>query len=264
MTNPTRTSVQLPSIGAVPITFTQTGTGHPVLLLHGGGGPQTVLGWADQLAAQHPVRVLTPVHPGWNGTQRPDGLSTIRQLAELYAAWLAELDLTGVTVVGNSIGGWIAAELATLDSPRVSRVVLVDAVGLDVPGHPVAAPTSPRELAELAYHDPDRFGVDPSRLSAEARASMAANQQVLRHYAGTTMTDPTLPDRLGQVNTPTLVVWGDSDRISDLEVGRAYADAIPGARFELLPEAGHLPQIEAPAALTGVVWPFIDADVLAG
>lgn len=73
------------------------------------------------------------------------------------------------------------------------------------------------------------------------------------------MTDPTLAGRLGGVSTPTLVVWGEADRIGDPDFGRAFAAAIPGAQFTMLPETGHLPQIETPDALIRTVWAFAEA-----
>ena len=94
---------------------------------------------------------------------------------------LSDLDLTDVTIVGNSIGVWIAAEMALLDSPRIARFVLVDGVGIDVPGHPIADffSLSPRQIAEHSYHDPDKFGIDPAKLSPEARELMAGNRAAL-------------------------------------------------------------------------------------
>ncbi len=124
-------------VGNVQVTVSTFGEGHPVLLLHGGGGPMTVTGWAEQFAQARPVHAITPIHPGFSDTPRPTALNGIRGLAALYYALLVELDLHDVTVVGNSIGGWVAAELALLGSPRVSGYVLVDAVGIEVPGHPV-------------------------------------------------------------------------------------------------------------------------------
>src|SRR5438309_10172814 len=87
--------------GTVEVSFTEKGKGHPVLLLHGGGGPLTVNGFADLLAAQKPARVITPTHPGFGGTPRPDWLATVADLAALYVALLAELNLRDVTVIGN-------------------------------------------------------------------------------------------------------------------------------------------------------------------
>ena len=243
------------------LTVTERGEGRPVLLLHGGGGIRTVASWADQFAAAEPVRVLTPVHPGFDATTRPAGLDSIAALAALYVALLDSLDLTGVTVVGNSIGGWIAAEMALLHSPRVSGYVLVDAVGIEVPGHPVADffALTPAELAARSYHDPATYGIDPAALPPQVRAALAGNRVALEAYAGRTMTDPSLAGRLGAVRAPVLVVWGEADRIADPDHGRALAAAIPGAEFTLLPSTGHLPQIETPDALSKVVGAFATA-----
>jgi len=75
---------------------------------------------------------------------------------------------------------------------------------------------------------------------------------------GGTMADPALLARLAAVSVPTLVIWGEADRIGDLDYGRAYAAAIPGARFEVLPGAGHLPQLETPDALLALVRNFAE------
>jgi len=130
--------VSTDAAGLVEVTVTDSGKGRPFLLLHGGGGPQTVAGFADLLSSTRDARVITPVHPGFNGTARPDALATVGGLAALYVALLDEMDLSDVTVVGNSIGGWIAAEMALLHSARISNVIIVDGVGIEVPGHPVA------------------------------------------------------------------------------------------------------------------------------
>jgi len=247
--------------GIVEVSVAEKGEGHPFLLLHGGGGPLTVTGFAD-LLAQRPARVITPTHPGFGGTPRPDSLTSPQGVAALYVALLAELRLSNVTVLGNSMGGWIAAEMALLDTSRVSNFVLVDAVGIEVPGHPIADffSLTPRQVAELSYHDPDRFGIDPSKLPPEALKAMAGNRATLAVYSGTSMSDAGLAKRLAGVTTPTLVLWGDSDHIVDADYGRAFADAIPGGRFQLLPDTGHLPQIEAPEQLLEAVWRFVELD----
>src|SRR5579859_104980 len=109
-------------IGPVPVTYTDDGTGQPVLLLHGGAGPFSVAGFGALLSAAG-YRAIVPVHPGFDGTPRPAGLSTMAGIAHVYAALLRKLDLTGVCVIGNSIGGWIAAELALAESAAAdSRV----------------------------------------------------------------------------------------------------------------------------------------------
>jgi len=245
-----------------PVSHTERGEGHPFLVLHGGGGPQTVTGFADLLAAQRHAHVITPTHPGFGGTPRPDTFTTIGQLAELYIALLDRLNLNDVTVVGNSIGGWIAAEMALLDSDRISSVELVDAVGIEVPGHPVVdffSLTFP-EIAQRSYYQPDKFLINPSTMTPQQQAVMAGNRAALSVYAGdTSMMDLTLRERLSAVAVPIRVIWGDHDRIADPDYGRAYANAIPNAEFVLLAETGHMPQLETPERLVPAVWDFADA-----
>jgi pimeloyl-ACP methyl ester carboxylesterase len=249
--------------GTVDVTVDQYGEqGHPFLLLHGGGGPATVTPFAGLLSAQRPARVFTPVHPGFDGTTRPDRLTDVPTLARIYAELLDTLGLRDVAVVGNSIGGWIAAELAALGSDRITSVTLVNAVGIAVPGHPVADTFSltPVELSRLSFHDPSKFRFDPSALTDAQRAVMAGNRAALQVYSGPhTMADPTLTDRLAKIAHPTLVAWGESDQVVDADYGRAYAEAVPGAEFRLLRGTGHMPQTETPEQLLPVVWNFADA-----
>ena len=154
--------------------------------------------------------------------------------------------------------------MALAGSARIAAAILVDAVGIEVPGHPVADFFSLTldQVAELSYHDPGPFRIDPAAMSAEQQAAMAGNRAALAVYAGTAMADPGLSIRLGQITLPTLVLWGDSDRIADPGYGRAYADAIPGARFRLLTATGHVPQVETPDQLLGAIQDFAAAQVL--
>ncbi|MET9632926.1 alpha/beta hydrolase [Lentzea sp. NPDC006480] len=208
------------------------------LLLHGGGGAATMTKFADLLAER--AEVLTPVHPGFGGTPKPASLTGVASLAQYYVEMLEERGLTGVTVLGNSFGGWLAAEIALLSSPRVSRAVIVNGIGVEVAGHPVTD-ISGFTLAEIqahSWHDP-----------AKAPAGPSPDVRALIGYTGPSMSDPTLLGRLADVRIPVDVLWGESDRIVDPEYGKAYAAAIPGSTFTLLPRTGHLPQLETPEEL---------------
>jgi len=111
-------SLNLVGVGPVELTIDDLGEGQPFLLLHGGGGQTLWL--ASRTAREHPPSsVIYPTHPGFGGTPRPEALNSVRGLAELYVALLDQLDLSDVTVVGNSIGGWVAAEMGLLQSPRL-------------------------------------------------------------------------------------------------------------------------------------------------
>ena len=243
------------------LTVEDAGAGRPFLLLHGGAGPASMRAFAARLAESYPARALAPVHPGFALTDRPERLASIAGLARLYAALLEQLDLEDVIVVGNSIGGWIAAELALLQPRSLGQLVLIDAVGIDVPAHPVTdvAGLPVAEIMKLSFHDPAPFLRDPSTLSAEEQGALAGNQRALAIYAPA-MTDPTLAVRLEALTIPTLVLWGRSDGIVDVEYGRAYAHAIHGARFHVLDRTGHMPQLESP----GLVIDVISAELGAG
>jgi pimeloyl-ACP methyl ester carboxylesterase len=245
--------------GPVMVHVTDQGEGRPFLLLHGGGGPQTVAGFAGLLASSKGARVLTPVHPGFGGTVRPDALASVGGLAALYVALLDELDLHDVTVIGNSVGGWIAAEMALLHSPRISAVVICDGTGIIVPGHPIADFFSLTldQVSQLSYFDPDRFRIDPETLPPPVRAAMPGNRASLAAYAGSTFGDPALAGRLAAVSVPVLVLWGEADRIAGTGYGRAYAAAIPGAEFRLLTKTGHMPHLETPDQKLAAIWDFV-------
>jgi pimeloyl-ACP methyl ester carboxylesterase len=220
------------------MTSTQT-----YLLLHGGGGPATMTEFAGLLAGRTGAQVLAPVHPGFAGTPKPAELTGVASLAQYYVAMLDERDLTGVTVLGNSFGGWLAAEIALLASPRVTAAAIVNGVGVEIDGHPV---TDVRgfTLAEIQAHS----WHDPSKAPAPGTGP-GPDVQALIGYTGPAMADPTLLGRLADVRIPVHVLWGESDRIVDPEYGKAYAAAIPGSTFTLLPRTGHLPQLETPEEL---------------
>ena len=254
-------SVTVPAHGQIDVTVADVGQGRAILLLHGGAGPRSVASFAQLLSAQGNFRILSPTHPGFDGTPRPDWLTTIGGLAEVYDKLLDELQLSAVTVIGSSIGGGIAAELAIRGSPRLSGVVLADAVGILVEGHPVADAFSLTldQLTEMSYHNPAKFRIDLSTFTDAQKQAMGANRAALAVYGGkASLPDPTLLGRLHNVRLPVLVIWGESDRVADPEYGRAFAAAIPGARFQLLTGTGHMPMLETPDQLLAAVRTFID------
>jgi pimeloyl-ACP methyl ester carboxylesterase len=135
--------------------ISESGNGRNILVLHGGGGPATMAGLAAHLAEQ--AYVITPTHPGWDGTPRPESLQSIAALADAYVRYLDEHDVKDVLVVGSSLGGWLGAEIALRDTAhRVTGLVIINGVGVDIPGHPITniSRFTPPEIAKVAYHDP--------------------------------------------------------------------------------------------------------------
>jgi pimeloyl-ACP methyl ester carboxylesterase len=249
-----------------PITADDRGAGRPFLLLHGGAGPSSVRPFAQLLATTRPAHVITPTIPGFDGTPRPTGLDSIADLARTWLDLLEERDLRDVTVLGNSVGGWTAAEMLTdpRARERISSAVLLGAVGILVPGHPIGnvAGMPLDQLADLSYAEPDRYRIDPATLPADRRAQLARNAATLAHYAGDPyMHDPTLRARLAAVTTPVSVLWGEADGIVTPDYGRAYASALARGEFTLIRGAGHLPHIEQPDVTRELVWDWANRHV---
>ncbi|GIT81163.1 alpha/beta hydrolase [Leifsonia sp. LS1] len=240
-------------------------TTRTALVLHGGGGPRTIAPIAEHLSGT--MRVIAPTHPGWEGTPRPGRIDSVSELATHYLGQLRERGEHDVVLVGSSLGGWIALEMALRAAADaryagvVGAVVDIDGVGAVVDGEPIADffALDARGLAQAAWHDPDRGFIDPATLTEEQRALQRSNGQAMAAVAGTAMSDPTLLARLGAIAVPTLVVHGASDRIVTPAYGQAVADAIPGAAFAEVAAAGHLPHLEAPQATWSVIDPFLAA-----
>ncbi|MER8153661.1 alpha/beta hydrolase [Streptomyces sp. NPDC094472] len=235
MTTHQTTGFTIEPYPGLPLTVRDVGAGRPVLVLHGGGGPASVTGIVDHFAATS--RVLAPTHPGWEDTPRPEWFSDVGDLVETYLDLLDDRDLRDVLVVGVSFGGWIAAEMTVRDrARRIGGLVVMGAFGPHVEGHDLQFPTAP----------PGPPPGQGSGTPAPRRGPSPAALQAMVAYAGPTRSDPKLLHRLARVGVPALAVWGEKDTVVPPDYGRAYAAAIPGARFELIPGAGHIPTREAP------------------
>ena len=241
------------------LTLNEAGTGRPVLILHGGGGPFTVAGIADHLSST--MHTIVPTHPGWNGTARPEWLSSIAGLASLYLQYLKENELREVLVIGSSLGGWLGCEMALRDEAKlITGLILIDAVGIEVESEPIRNffALDAQGVAEYAWHDANRFYVDPASLSPEQVSTQRANMATMRVIAGDPyMHDPNLRNRLSGIPFPVLLIWGESDRIVTPAYGAAFAAALGDSRLEVIKEAGHLPQIEQAAATLALIDKFV-------
>jgi pimeloyl-ACP methyl ester carboxylesterase len=247
-------------LGEVELELFEGGSGPPLLFLHGGGGLRPQAPFLASLSQG--FRVLAPAHPGFGQSNLPFWLDSIDDYAHVYLELLARLDLKNVVLIGHSIGGWTAAELATKSTERIARVVLVAPVGikvgpvdrLDIPDV-FAMPQD--QMESLLYAEPEKWRPDPGKLSDAELLVMARNRQTFALITWEPyMHNPKLKQRLHMIDRPTLVVRGAQDGLVSNDYAAAYAALIPGARLETIAGAAHLPQIEQPERFVDIVRRF--------
>ena len=242
------------------IDLIERGDGAPLVFLHAENGIYPALAAIDELAKSS--RVIAPTHPGFGRSELAAGMRTVEDLSYFYLDLLDALDLRDVTLVGVSLGAWIAAAVAVKSTARLARLVMANAVGIKVGDREsrdiadIFAITEP-EYLELAYCDPAAGRRDYRALpDAEVLAAARAKEATARFAWSPYFHDPRLKSRLHRIRIPTLFLWGKQDRMLSEAYGRAYADKISGARFELIDRAGHFPQEEQPKVFAEKVLAF--------
>ena len=244
------------------IRMLSAGSGDPLLYLHGSGDLGMWTPALSGLAETH--RVYRPDHPGYSGSADRDGIDSVHDLAFFYLDLLDEIDAQQVVLVGASLGGWIAADLATIEPRRVSHLVLVDAAGVraEIPA-PDQFTLSPVELADLLYHTEDLRSTAVQQAAgieedAERFTRYLRNRITTAHLGWNPyMHDPKLPDRLHRISAPTLILWGAEDRLLPAGYADRWAELLPKAEMAIIEDAGHLPLVEQPAAALDVLRTFL-------
>src|SRR5437899_11615194 len=231
-------------IAGANIEILRRGKGRPVLFLHPHIGLHGSERFID-LLARH-VQVIAPSHPGFGHSELPRGMASVDDMSYFYLDLIEHLDLRDLVVVGASFGGWIAAEIASKTCERLSRLVLIGAVGakfgerdksdlLDI----FATPRSRWE--ELSFRDPSVWLRDYESLPEEELTAMARNREATALFAWNPyMYDPKLRARLHRIRIPTLLLGGAHDGLARPPDGMNFCAAVPGANFEATPEAGHV------------------------
>ena len=253
------------TVNGVSLELSERGQGKPLLFLHPGHPSGRLAADAPALAKlANSFRVIAPTHPGFGRAAAPDWMTTVDDLAYFYLDLLDAMDLRGAILVGASLGGWIAAEMAVKSTARLSRLVLANPVGIKTGDRETRDIVDiysifDKQIAELAYADAKLGMPDKSKLSEDDFFYMARSREATARYAWSPfMHDPKLKGRLHRIGIPTLVLWGEADKIVGQEYGRAYAAAIPGARFAPMPGAGHFPHLEKPEEFARAVSAFVE------
>lgn len=253
------------ALNGCKIVLRRAGSGEPVLFLHGTEG---LIEWpsALDLLAQR-FEVIVPDLPGFGESEVPPWFDDISDLAYFYLDALEALGLTRVHLVGQSLGGWIALEMAVRCRHHLRSLTLISAAGIHLKGVPKADifMIDPQDQARMIFVDPRWAEAASERAVAEAyQDALILNRMASARYGWRPrFFNPRLERWLHRVRVPTHIIWGDQDKI----IPPAYADAfhslIPGSVRTLIPQAGHMPHVERADAVAASIERFV-SDLDAG
>ncbi|HEY1795823.1 MAG TPA: alpha/beta fold hydrolase [Stellaceae bacterium] len=248
------------NIRGVTVRLHRAGGGPTVLFLHGAGGVPQWLPFFDALAER--CTVLVPEHPGFGGSDDPAWISSMPDLAMFYLDLVEEAGLDGIHLIGNSLGGWLAAEILVRDRSRFRSLVQLAPAGIRVRGVPCGDNFiwGPEEAIRNLYHDrafADRIlSLTPSEAQLDVmlhnRFTVAKFGWQPRWY------DPDLEKWLHRIKLPALVVWGDDDKIMPPANAALWRERLPDARVVTIEKCGHLPHVEHASMVARHVIDFIE------
>lgn len=234
------------------------GAGSPLLLLRGTDASDAWLPYMDRLAERH--QVILPEHPGFGGKPMPAWLDSISDMANFYLDLIDELELSGIHLVGTSLGGWIAADLAHRCSTKLASLTLVGAAGLRVAGSEgidIFLRSEEQGLRDR-FHDTARADEAIARMLApDTEDIRLANAIAIARVAWKPrLYDPQLAKWLHRINVPTSIVWGEHDQLFPVAHAHAFHEAIPGSRLTTVPACGHAVALDKPEALVASILDF--------
>jgi pimeloyl-ACP methyl ester carboxylesterase len=238
-------------------------------LVHGEGRPLLFLHGIDYFAQQVPFlyrlaehfRIVAPRHPGFGATARPQWMRSVADIAYLYLDLIDRLALDDAILVGSSFGGWLALEIAVRSSARLGGVVLIDSLGLKFGGRDDVEITdiyalSADDAIARTFADvgkaPNYAPLDDAAVVEVARDREAAVLYGWKPY----MHNPSLVHWLHRVKAPSLVIWGEKDRVVAPSYGAHLTQRLQNARFLPIANAGHYPQIEQPERVAAAIEAF--------
>jgi pimeloyl-ACP methyl ester carboxylesterase len=235
------------------VTLKRGGAGRRVLYLHGANAAPAIQPFMEELARDFDV--LVPEHPGFGGSDEPGWLDNIHDLAYFYLGFMERLDLRDTIVIGSSIGGWLALEIAVRNASRIRALSLVAPSGIHVAGLAKGDVFlwPPEERVRKLFFDQ---GV-AERVLTQAAVPQDADEKNLHTLAR--LYDPHLSKWLHRIKVPLQIVWGECDRLLAPEHAAEYKKLMPHARVDIVPQCGHLPQSEKPDAYLRLFREFASA-----
>jgi pimeloyl-ACP methyl ester carboxylesterase len=244
----------------ISVRMLRDGRGEVVLFLHGAGGFPPWLPFFEQVAARY--ELLIPEHPGFGKSDNPSWIRSIADLAMYYLDFLDELGVAKVHLIGHSLGGWTAAELAVRNTGRLASLTLLAPAGIRVKGLPCGdnfiwgAEEGERNL----FHDPSFADAAHARTPTEEDADIELASRFMAAKFGwePRWFNPSLERWLHRIKVPTLVVWGEQDKLFPSAYANVWRERVPNARVEIVSQCGHRPHIERLDVTVKAVLGFLD------
>ena len=234
----------------------------PLLYLHGMLLGNLWLAFHESLAQN--FHLYAPDMPGFGLTPRPDWMRDVSDYILYFRDLLDTLELRQPAIVGHSLGGWMAAEMAVWYPERVSKLVLANAAGIRVKGQPIADIFAmyPQELLAACFDNLVAAApLIPPAINEDYLMSQYRQMTTLAALAWNPSFDKKLERRLAWVRCPTLIVWGKNDRLIPAAYGEAFQHAIPNAELVTLEGTGHMPMFEQHEAWSRVIREFLTREM---
>ena len=274
-----RMSIQTVLVHDQRIAFLDVGAGPPVILIHGFGGSMWQWEQQQHTLSQH-FHVLTLDLPGAGLSDKPEIDYRPDQMLDFFVGFMDAVKIQQATLVGNSMGAGLAIGMALAHPTRVAKLVLIDGL----PQHVMEKLTSPSVRRALETSAPSwlvSFGNmlfgglmiesvlreivhDPALLTPTVIERSNRNRQrpglikpIMTVRENLPLWESGFATRLGEITHPTLVIWGEEDRVFPIAVGEELHQTIKGSRFIRVPKAGHIPQWERPDLVNQELITFI-------
>jgi pimeloyl-ACP methyl ester carboxylesterase len=244
-------------INGTKLNVFEAGKGETLLFLHGAGGSN----WSPllQLLAEN-HRVLAPEHPGFGRSPIPEWMMSVGDLAYFYLDFLQQLDLRNVHLVGHSLGGWTAAEIAVRNTARLKSLTLLAPAGVRSPKVPFGDIFlwSPQEHAQHMFYDKKFVDERLKQLATMDQDMWLQNRAAGARLAWSPrLNNPQLPYWLHRIDVPTLFIWGRNDEICPFDCAHYFMKPMKSAMLDVLDKTGHALHTERPKEVAEKIATFI-------
>ena len=251
------------AVGDNELAVIEGGTGDPVVVFHEELGHPGITNWHEEMAREYTV--LIPHHPGFGRTDRVEWINSVRDLAAFYGRAFKSEGLLPASVIGFSLGGWIAAEMAACNASLFKRLVLVAPFGIRPPEGDIADmfQVTAKKYLDSSVKTIERnqefaklYGGEPTPEQFEAWEDARAESARLAWVPY--MFNPSLGPLLecGE-EVKTLIIWGRDDEISPSSAAAVYQNAIQGSELLLLDDCGHRPEVEKTGVFVSKIKQFL-------